>query len=226
MIRQKGPRNMAFNTCLECGVEVSAKFCSKSHANSYNNRLRVRTNKSKKAISQTLEGRHHSRGNGSNSCKIFFKDCISCNKKFCVGADRKDRKTCGQPVCLKQAKVSKMNFKNPRKKVIKVINPYTQKVVCLDSTWEKTMADILDRNGIEWSRPKPLIWTDSTGTERHYFADFYLPNQGVYLDPKNAYCMSLDQAKLAAIRIDHYVLAGRVEEITDQLERIIKRPLL
>ena len=88
------------------------------------------------------------------------------------------------------------------------------------------MAEILNRNNIEWSRPKGLKYLDDNGVVRHYFPDFWLPNQAVYLDPKNPYRLRLDQAKLAAIRRDYCVHAGAVQDIVDALERTIKRELI
>lgn len=58
-------------------------------------------------------------------------------------------------------------------------------VVLMDSSWEIALAKRLDELKIEWIRPEPLKWTDSTNKERNYFSDFYLPKYDIYLDPKN-----------------------------------------
>jgi hypothetical protein len=66
----------------------------------------------------------------------------------------------------------------------------------LDSTYELTVAQSLDENGIEWIRPKSLKWDDN-GQIRRYIPDFYLPEYNVYLDPKNDYLIKKDQRKIA-----------------------------
>lgn len=58
-------------------------------------------------------------------------------------------------------------------------------VVRLDSSYEKIVAEQLDLNNIEWSRPKHLLWFDNNKIDHRYYPDFYLPKYDVYLDPKN-----------------------------------------
>lgn len=65
------------------------------------------------------------------------------------------------------------------------------KIVCLQSSYEKETADILDDLNIIWIRPKHLKY----GNQK-YFPDFYLPEKDLYLDPKNNYLAKLDQEKI------------------------------
>ena len=65
--------------------------------------------------------------------------------------------------------------------------------VMLDSSWEKIVAEKLDEAGIAWIRPvEPIIWGDG----RNYYPDFYLPDIGVYLEPKNEGCMIMQKEKV------------------------------
>ena len=48
--------------------------------------------------------------------------------------------------------------------------------------------------GIKWVRPKALKYGG-----KNYFADFYLVDQGIYLDPKNNYKAKLDAMKIASV---------------------------
>ena len=57
--------------------------------------------------------------------------------------------------------------------------------VCLHSSYETKLAMDLDANKIAWNRPSPIEWTDDEGKTHRYYADFYLPEYEIYLDPKN-----------------------------------------
>lgn len=63
-------------------------------------------------------------------------------------------------------------------------------LVHMHSSYETTLAESLDKNQIKWERPGPFRWVDSGGVSHRYYADFYLPNYSVYLDPKNSYLAS------------------------------------
>ena len=67
--------------------------------------------------------------------------------------------------------------------------------VWLESSYESIVARELDKNGIEWIRPKYLKWNDD-GQIRRYLPDFYLPKYDVYLDPKNDFLIKKDARKI------------------------------
>ena len=77
-----------------------------------------------------------------------------------------------------------------RSKKFKVMDSFG-KEVCLQSTYELRCSEILDELKINWVRPKALKYDD-----KRYFADFYLPDHAVYLDPKNNYKAKLDREKI------------------------------
>lgn len=66
----------------------------------------------------------------------------------------------------------------------------------LESSWELELAKDLDRNGIKWVRPKPLIYRDDSNQKRRYYPDFYLVDYNVYIDPKNDYVRTKDKKKI------------------------------
>ena len=68
------------------------------------------------------------------------------------------------------------------------------KVVCLQSTFELRCSEILNSLSIKWIRPSTLKYDG-----RNYFADFYLPDFDLYLDPKNPYKASLDSEKIRKV---------------------------
>ena len=59
------------------------------------------------------------------------------------------------------------------------------KIIRLQSTYEVIVAKDLDKNNIEWTRPKSIFWLDKENKKHRYYPDFYLPEYNVYLDPKN-----------------------------------------
>lgn len=75
--------------------------------------------------------------------------------------------------------------------------------VMLDSTWELALARRLDELSIPWERPDPIIWFDDHGKAHHYFPDFYLPKQDIYLDPKNPIAVRVQQRKLDCLLRQH-----------------------
>ena len=63
--------------------------------------------------------------------------------------------------------------------------------VCLQSSYELRCSEILNELDVKWLRPKALKYDN-----RNYFADFYLPDQDIYLDPKNDYKALCDIEKI------------------------------
>ena len=57
--------------------------------------------------------------------------------------------------------------------------------VKLDSSYEVTVAESLDKNNIKWKRCTRFQYCLEDGSIHHYTPDFYLPEFDVYLDPKN-----------------------------------------
>ena len=47
------------------------------------------------------------------------------------------------------------------------------------------------------------MWVDENGTSHHYFPDFYLPEIGVYLDPKNPQAQRIQSHKLKMLLQQH-----------------------
>jgi DNA-binding Lrp family transcriptional regulator len=66
--------------------------------------------------------------------------------------------------------------------------------VCLQSSYEKRTADVLNELGIRWIRPKYLKYGD-----KKYFPDFYLVDKDLYLDPKNDYLAKIDAEKIKKV---------------------------
>lgn len=85
---------------------------------------------------------------------------------------------------------------------------YTKKdgiVVHLQSRFEERLATSLDAHDVEWSRPAPMGWVDEVGKSHRYYADFFLPAHGVYLDPKNDFLILKDAPKIQAVQAQNGV---------------------
>lgn len=113
-------------------------------------------------------------------CNILFKIRISSPKKTC------------SRICRITASTSR-TYRNGSRKTI-----YYNGII-LESSWELEIAQLLDLLQIEWVRPKPMKWFDSSSKEHLYYPDFYLPKYNIYLDPKNPYCMERDKEKMEYI---------------------------
>lgn len=82
-----------------------------------------------------------------------------------------------------------------RSKKFKVYDSFGKQTT-LQSTFELNCSEILAELGINWIRPKAVKY-DKT---RNYFADFYLPDYDIWLDPKNDYKAKLDEEKIRKVR--------------------------
>ncbi len=82
---------------------------------------------------------------------------------------------------------------------------FKHKDVLLESSYELKLAEDLDKNGINWKRPKRLYWVDSSGKKRHYTPDFYLIDYDIFLDPKNDYLIIQDEEKIRLCSLQNKV---------------------
>lgn len=80
-----------------------------------------------------------------------------------------------------------------RSQKYKVLDSFGNQVT-LQSSYELECSEILNKLNIKWIRPKSLIYDN-----RRYFPDFYLPEQDLYLDPKNDYLAKQDAKKIACV---------------------------
>ena len=86
-----------------------------------------------------------------------------------------------------------------RSKKFKVEDSFGKETT-LQSTYELRCSEILNELSIKWIRPKALKYDN-----KNYFADFYLPDFDLYLDPKNAYKAKLDKDKIDKVKTQNSV---------------------
>lgn len=86
-----------------------------------------------------------------------------------------------------------------KSKKFKVVDSFGKETT-LQSSYELKCSEILDKLKIKWNRPKAMKYSG-----RNYFADFYLPDYDIFLDPKNSYKAKLDANKIAAVIAENNV---------------------
>ena len=79
------------------------------------------------------------------------------------------------------------------------------RVVYLQSSYEIKVATELDANDIKWERPNYLWWVDTAGIKHRYYADFYLNDYNIFLDPKNYYLQIKDKVKMQSVEVQNNI---------------------
>jgi hypothetical protein len=199
-------------------VHIRNVFCTRSCAARFNNiKKGPRSDSTKRKISQSTTGRHYA-PRTVKYIRIFLIDCKVCHKKQYVTWDKKKWQTCGDSHCKVIASTGTRNYQNGSRKPAWFFNPYEQKEVLLESSWEVKVAEHLISRGIRWVRPAPLEWIDSNNINRLYFPDFHLPDHDLYLDPKNPYCMKKDKEKLDYISNCVTIVYGDINKILRHID--------
>lgn len=98
-------------------------------------------------------------------------------------------------------KISEAALKSKHRRLRKGVVIYNG--VMLDSSWELALAKRLDELQINWTRPEPIEWVDENSNCHNYFADFYLPDYDLYLDPKNPHAIKVQKQKLECLLKQH-----------------------
>lgn len=224
--------------CLNCneGIEYKKKvnkFCSHSCAAITINKTRKPpSEEQKKKISlalkghvSSLKGKHYIIVNGKikkvgKYKTISYNYCKICGNLF-THTIKYTRITCSKE-CNIIAIFKKRKYQNGGKNLIKFFNPFDNKDVYLESSWELKIAKLLIEKNIKWTRPKPIKWKDNKNKEHYYFPDFYLKKYDLYLDPKNPYCMNQDKEKMKQIKQLVSIEYGNIDKIINFIENLKK----
>lgn len=215
------------NTALEYSRR-SNKFCSKSCSAIFNNNARNlagwKQSEKQKTKASEVGKRNASRLNIKPPqklfCNIYYISCRICNKISIVSSARKHRTTCQNEDCIVQAKVGERDYINGRRKPVWFFNPYENKEVLLDSSWEVVIAKLLIEKNIKWIRPSFIKWVDSNNKTRRYYPDFYLVDYGVYLDPKNIFGIKTGQEKINQVSKLINLVVGDLESIKSYVNNL------
>ena len=208
------------------------KYCSKSCLKTAQSIFNKRNHsaENRKNISETLINKYKTDfqfAEKHNQAMICYKEskrtprtnlygyisCNCCNKGFWR---TKPDKLCCSPECGRKNSTYR-----------KIIHKYKHKngeIILLESSWEVKVAEKLDILNIDWTRPKHIPWTDTSGKKRKYFPDFYLPKYNLYLDPKNKYQISISLEKLVIISNLISLKYGDIKEIFIFLDKLVALP--
>lgn len=238
------------NKCAFCDSALPydqkrKKFCNSSCAAKYNNSGRLQSEETKQKISEAIKDYKQTEEWKIRQIDIIktrkpstrktipknslLKDntrfyeivCSVCNKHVLMKPKQRYRKTCSDE-CRITASIHNRTYQNGKKKLIKYFNKWTNKEVNLESSWELEIAQLLDNHNIEWIRPKAMRWIDDKQKNRLYYCDFFLPTLDTYLDPKNPYCMTLDQHKINWFKPHINLIVGDIQIIKDYISTIAK----
>ena len=178
--------------CNECNQPLdwfnkNNTFCNNSCCATYSNKLRpaghlsrTQNNKSRSLkLSKPLKIKQFN--SKPKYTKISF--CCYCGKCFSG-----DRRTCSNECYINH--MSKLG--NDRAKHFRPVNrtKIIYKDQVLGSTYELAVCISLDANNIKWSIPNGMKYRDTAGKLHDYYADLYLPDYDVFLDPKNDYLIN------------------------------------
>jgi hypothetical protein len=144
-------------------------------------------------------------------------ECKICGSKFLQKHKYDAKKTCSRD-CQTIASTRIRPYQNGSRKTTWYDNNGVQ--VLLESSWEVKIAKLLDIKKIQWIRPTPMKWVDDKNKSHLYYADFYLPKYNVYLDPKNPYCMQLDQKKMKYFETRITLIYGHINLIAEYINNL------
>lgn len=208
-----------FIVAVQCDERI---FCSMSCAASFNNTNRKRTVESRARTAATVKERLEKQGAFGvikNPHRRSFPDltlirrasCTNCGIEFWSRRQRRVTthytRLCSDACFIKNKKSNATGIKRVHYKGFD-----------FDSQWEVDVAYALDRVGIPWTRPHDAIpWIDNKGKNRRYYPDFYIPDLGIYLDPKNPYVTELQLIKIAYVSRNIHLIHGTPEKIISEV---------
>ena len=217
------------NNCKNCSIQITNNiFCSKSCAATYNNSRRLpRSEESKQKTSSTII-RLMAAGSIPKPPKSKIKYAYPYTKLYgttnCHHCDQLFWKTTYNKVCCSISCRDNIRSVNKCAKVrIEYFNPFDDEIVCLQSSWELSIAEWLTTNHIAWSRPKSRIkWFDSTlEKDRTYLPDFYIKTIEYYIDVKNPIKMLEDQDKIKQLVSVIPLYVGNIEQVKKHVAHLV-----
>ena len=187
-------------------------FCSQSCAAKYNNIRRVRNRWKKVTVVTktpwiTIKIPRKPKPK-LLYCRVYFGECKGCKIMFSAEMKRQKKKYCSDKCVRKKlSDTAKNNPKMGGNKNTRAFGWYVSPSagrVWLESSYEAKVAESLDSNKIVWSRPHGLKYILNE-KQQTYYADFFLRDDNVYLDPKNSFLIEKDKDKIQAVRIQQNV---------------------
>lgn len=188
--------------CENCGNEHnetygSGRFCSKKCAKGFSTKAK------RSLINEIVSKKLLKRDYVKRNCPICEKEFITWGKKnkICCSKSCATTKRNNLPENkIKSSNIAKKYFNGNRNSYAHgwYNSPIAGKVF-LESSYELKVAEELDKNNIQWIRPKYFYWINEKNETKRYFPDFYLIDYNVYLDPKNNFLINQDKDKIKRV---------------------------
>lgn len=211
-------------SCRQCGssfiVAIPSDpktFCNRSCAASFNCVGRVRSPESRSRTAASRLAYIAKHGNYPNRKGREFPDLTNIKRATCTH--------CRQPFWSKRQRRVDKNYTTTCSDncfiAVKKANATGIKRVeyqgfQFDSQWEVEVAKRLEAASIQWIRPIEAIrWVDDKGRERRYYADFFIPDLNLYLDPKNPLVIKRQNDKLIRVSRIIDLIYGHPDDIID-----------
>lgn len=215
--------------CNKIIIGQVKKFCSKSCAAKFNSKKRTVESRIQQTITikkkfldnPDLRDKFKKTPQPPTFCRIAFLHCKLCKNIFMINSWRKDPPQFCSQDCRTKSRMSKQTNHHGHKKIFKYFNIYLNEIINLESTWELKMAEFLDDLKIIWIRPQPISWLDTNLKSHLYYADFYLPEYNLYLDPKNPYVMQKDAYKMSVIEQKVNIFYGAMKHIKNNIQNVL-----
>lgn len=196
------------NKCKYCKKELSYKKRYNKHCNASCSAKANNVNHTKKRCFSE-NALNNIRVSNAKKKKVktivlLELECKICEKKF---NSKTKRKTCSEECKRKSFSITakKSNLGGNHNRKANWYQSQSAGKVWLESSYEVEVAKELDKNGVNWLRPKYLPYKDEYGVSRKYYGDFYLNDYDVYLDPKNSYLIGKDREKIERVKTQNNV---------------------
>ena len=177
--------------CKECNCVIdwfskNNKFCSNVCSGIYSNKLRPKGHSSRTQgntgrIAKLSKDKVKITNLKPKYTRVSF--CCYCGKCF-PGKTKTCSQECFTNHMIRQANSRPKHFR-PANRAKIIYNG-----IGLGSAYELSVCMSLDKYGVKWEVPNGMKYLDNTNKVKTYYADLYLPEFNVYLDPKNDYLIN------------------------------------
>lgn len=206
---KRGIYSLNPNLCFVCKTPLSYHkrsytFCSHSCAATHTNNIRepIKTHKKHYYPPRT---------------KIKFCTCKICNKPFIWNSEIPNKSTKNSKTFCSEECYRKQYSINAKKRGfggVRQSRKINYNGILLGSSYEVSLAKILDHLNIIWTKPKKFSYLTPFGKSSTYEADLFLPNYNLYLDPKNNFLINNINPSLGYKDIDKIAWVVEQNQIT------------
>lgn len=156
-----------------------------------------------------------------DKCKIKISKCLHCNNEIPAhNSSRRKNKYCSISCSSTHNQTGKTHTEETKQKIslnvtlnspgftgvkfYSLFNPYLNKEIKLQGTWEYKYGIWLNANKINWIKDKShrLEYYNKLGNKRNYYPDFYLIDTNEYIEIKGVWWYD-DKIKMDAVYLNN-----------------------